>query len=47
MAKARGMGENAVRQLIVERTERRTLGLLGEDRVNVVQLNLDLDRASR
>ncbi|NUQ64766.1 MAG: potassium-transporting ATPase subunit KdpC [Pirellulales bacterium] len=47
VAKARGMGENAVRQLIVERTERRTLGLLGEDRVNVVQLNLDLDRASR
>ena len=46
VAKARGLDVAAVRQMIAKHTEGRTLGLLGEPRVNVVQLNLDLDGAS-
>jgi potassium-transporting ATPase KdpC subunit len=47
VAKARGMDENAVRQLVAKHTEGRTLGLLGEPRVHVVELNLDLDQMGR
>jgi K+-transporting ATPase ATPase C chain len=43
VAKIRGMRENALRELIVRHTEGRTFGLLGEPRVNVLQLNMDLD----
>lgn len=44
VARERGLGEEAVRQLIDEYTEDRTWGILGEPRVNVLELNLALDR---
>ena len=47
VAKARNLNAEAVRQLVLRHTELRTLGLLGEPRVNVVELNLDLDGAKR
>jgi K+-transporting ATPase ATPase C chain len=46
VARARGLPEDAVRRLVEARIERRTLGLLGEPRVNVLLLNLDLERAA-
>jgi len=47
VAKARGLTEDAVRQLVVRHTEGRTWGLLGETRVNVVELNLSLHALRR
>ena len=44
IAKARNLAEDRLRQLVAEHTEGRWLGLLGESRVNVLQLNLALDR---
>jgi len=44
IAAARGIAADRVRNLIVTETEPRTLGLLGEARVNVLLLNLALDR---
>lgn len=43
VARARGLDEAALRQLVARRTEGRQLGLLGEERVNVLLLNRDLD----
>jgi len=43
IAKTRNLPEDRVRQLVVDNTEGRLFGLLGEPRVNVLQLNLALD----
>jgi K+-transporting ATPase ATPase C chain len=45
VARERGMSEDAVRQVVTAHTEGRTFGFFGEPRVNVLELNLELDRA--
>ena len=47
VAKARGMPEDKVRAQVTEYTTGRTFGILGEPRVNVLELNLALDRTGR
>ncbi|HTB97931.1 MAG TPA: potassium-transporting ATPase subunit KdpC [Terracidiphilus sp.] len=47
IAKARGLSEDQVHQLIHQHITGRQLGLLGEPRVNVLELNLDLDRLAK
>jgi len=47
VAKARGMAEDKVRQIVTENTAGRLVGLFGEPRVNVLALNLALDAAAR
>ena len=44
VAKARGASVDQLRTIITAHTEGRDLGFLGEPRVNVLLLNLDLDR---
>ena len=43
VAQVRGLEETIVRKLVVDHIEERQFGLLGERRVNVLQLNLALD----
>jgi potassium-transporting ATPase KdpC subunit len=43
VAKERGITVDQLRALVVKHTEGRQFGLLGEARVNVLELNLDLD----
>src|SRR5260221_13188807 len=43
---ARTLPEDRVRQLVTENTQGRLIGLIGEPRVNVLALNLALDRAA-
>jgi K+-transporting ATPase ATPase C chain len=47
IAKARNMDEAKIRGLVIDRTDGRLLGFLGEPRVNVLDLNLALDTMSR
>jgi potassium-transporting ATPase KdpC subunit len=45
VAKARGISEDALRTVVSRHTEARQWGILGEPRVNVLELNLDLDQS--
>jgi potassium-transporting ATPase KdpC subunit len=47
VAKARNVPEDQVKQLVASNTQGRMLGLIGEPRVNVLALNLALDRATK
>jgi potassium-transporting ATPase KdpC subunit len=47
VAKARGLSEDRIRQLVTDHTEGRLGGVLGEPRVNVLELNLALDATSK
>lgn len=44
VARERGISEAALRGLVQRHTEGRQIGLLGEARVNVLELNLDMDQ---
>jgi K+-transporting ATPase ATPase C chain len=44
VAKARGMSTEAIQALVAQHTEKRSFGFLGEPRINVLQINLELDQ---
>jgi potassium-transporting ATPase KdpC subunit len=44
VAKARGIGQDRVRQAVRDNQDGRDLGFMGEARVNVLQLNIELDQ---
>jgi K+-transporting ATPase ATPase C chain len=43
VAKARGLSQDRLREIVSDHTEERTMGLFGEPHVNVLRLNLALD----
>jgi potassium-transporting ATPase KdpC subunit len=43
IAKARGLSADTIKALVARHTQARTFGIFGEPRVNVLELNLDLD----
>ena len=47
VARVRNLNPDTVRNLVKEHTEGRQFGILGEPRVNVLELNLALDAASK
>ena len=47
IAQQRHLSEDAVRNLVARHTQGRQLGILGEPRVNVLELNLDLDATAK
>lgn len=47
VARARGVSPEEIRDLVARSTEGRTFGILGEPRVNVLELNLLLDQLAR
>ncbi len=47
VAKARNLSEEALRQLVARQTTSRQFGVLGEPRVNVLALNLALDKLAK
>jgi potassium-transporting ATPase KdpC subunit len=47
VAKARGLSEDRVRELVKQNTTRRDLGLFGEPRVNLMTLNFALDQSAQ
>lgn len=46
VARELGLSPDTVREMVAAHTEQRTLGVLGEPRVNVLKLNLALERES-
>jgi potassium-transporting ATPase KdpC subunit len=47
VARARGVTADKIRQIVARNTEARTFGVIGEPRVNVLELNLALDEAAK
>jgi len=47
VAKARTLTEYAVKAIVAKHTQQRQLGILGEPRVNVLELNRELDKSSK
>jgi K+-transporting ATPase ATPase C chain len=45
VARERGMREDELRRLVSQHTQARDFGLLGEPRVSLLELNLELDRS--